>query len=197
MAEYSQDGPPRDRRHATRRIRDVFAAFTGEHAVDARRDLDRRRAARRAADRSNVGATPEPGYTLGDAHADPSRPSILVVDDVEATRLGLAELLRLRGYNAVQATDGADAVRMLRAHPHVRAIILDLQMPRFDGFWFREQQMRDAALASVPVVVFTGSGVSPEEVARQLQVPEVLLKPFSVDRLFQIIERHCSSSHAP
>ena len=62
-------------------------------------------------------------------------------------------------------------------------------MPGTNGFWFREQQLGDPTLASVPVIVFTGS--AREEQLRPLKVAEVLRKPFSVDALFQAVQRHC------
>ena len=119
---------------------------------------------------------------------------VLVVDDVDATRSGLAELLRLRGYEPCEAKDGAEGIRVLRDHPDTRVVILDLAMPGTNGFWFREQQLTDPTLASVPVIVFTGS--AKEEQLRLLNVAAVLRKPFSVDALFEAVERHCLAQAA-
>ena len=196
MPEHQQDGGREEQRRGSRRVRDLFASFAGEHQANVLRDFDRRRTSRREADRA-TGSTPpqDDRYSTDGAPSDPSRPTVLVVDDVEATRAGLAELLRLRGYNAVQAAHGGEGIEMLRAHPHIQAIILDLRMPHFDGFWFREQQLKDPAHAAIPIIVFTGSAVPPDTIALQLQVSDVLLKPFSVDRLFERVERHCATPH--
>jgi CheY-like chemotaxis protein len=194
MPEQSSRQPHVERRHSTRRVRDVFAAFSGDEQAHVRRDLDRRLVARRGSD-PPVSDTPPPEAPPAGPATDPSWPTVLVVDDIQATRAGLTELLRLRRYNALQASDGADAIRTLRSHVHVvRAIILDLQMPEYNGYWFREQQLKDPALAAIPVIVFTGSSVSPSDVTRELQGATVLLKPFSVDQLFTLVERHCGPS---
>jgi two-component system chemotaxis sensor kinase CheA len=114
--------------------------------------------------------------------------SVLVVDDVDATRHGLAELLRLRGYAPREAKNGAEGIEVLREHPDTCVVVLDLTMPGTNGVWFREQQLMEPALAHIPVIVFTGSA-SAEEL-RRLAVTDVLMKPFSVDELFAAIERH-------
>jgi CheY-like chemotaxis protein len=56
--------------------------------------------------------------------------SVLVVDDVHATRAGLAELLRLRGLTVYEAANGHEALEVLRAHPEACVVVLDLMMPQ-------------------------------------------------------------------
>ena len=194
MAEHRCGERREERRQAPRRVRDIFAAFAADQQGDIRRDLDRRRAVRRASDRAAAATTGGDGRTTSAPVPDSSRPTVLVVDDVDATRAGLAELLRLRGYNAIQAANGAEGLQILQSRAEVQAVILDLGMPQFDGRWFRERQLRDAARADVPVIVFTGSAVS-ASVIRELHVTEVMTKPFSVDRLFERLEQYCVSSH--
>jgi CheY-like chemotaxis protein len=117
---------------------------------------------------------------------------VLVVDDVDATRHGLAELLRLRGYATHEAKNGAEGIELLRQHPDTGVVVLDLAMPGTNGFWFREQQLREPALALVPVIVFTGAANG--EPLDRLAVADVLLKPFSVDDLCEAIDRHCAAA---
>jgi CheY-like chemotaxis protein len=131
---------------------------------------------------------------MSDTTHDPASPDrtavVLVIDDVDATRAGLAELLRLRGYEALEAADGAEGLRILRANPRVRVAVVDVMMPGASGYWFREQQLREPAIAHVPVVVFTGladPGVPPEV----LGVAEVLRKPIALDQLLDVIRRYC------
>lgn len=178
-----------NRRRGARRVFDVLAAFDVHHDLQ-----DRRRTSRRTSDDTGEGVSSSGArYTANSDTAHPDRPVVLVVDDVDGTRAGIAELLDLRGYRALQASDGADGIRVLREHPDVRAIVLDLQMPRFDGFWFREEQLRDPTVAAVPVIVFTATAVT-TQVTEQLGVTEVLVKPFSVDQLFESVERQCGTS---
>jgi CheY-like chemotaxis protein len=114
--------------------------------------------------------------------------ALLVVDDVDATRTGLVELLRLRGYEAHGARNGAEGLQTLREQPAICVVVLDLSMPGTDGYWFREQQLKDPDLAHVPVVVFTGAG---RLIDGALQGCDVLIKPFSLDHLLQAIARSC------
>lgn len=120
-----------------------------------------------------------------------ARPLVLVIDDVDATRNGLVELLRTVGYDACAARDGAEGLQMLRDEPEVRAVVLDLRMPGTSGYWFREQQLKDPQISGVPVIVFTGAGR--QDIAESLKVSEVLLKPLSVDRLLEAISRCCNT----
>ena len=120
-----------------------------------------------------------------------ARPLVLVIDDVDATRNGLVELLRTVGYDACAARDGAEGLQVLRDEPGIRAVVLDLRMPGTSGYWFREQQLKDHRIAAVPVIVFTGAGQ--QDIAEGLKVSEVLLKPLSVDRLLEAISRCCST----
>jgi len=118
--------------------------------------------------------------------------SVLVVDDVHATRVGLAELLRLRGFEVYEAANGREALDVLSEHPGICVVVLDLMMPQADGYWFREHQLRNPAVADVPVIVFTGSA-NPEMLAK-LHLSHVLLKPFSVDDLLGAIGRYCNTT---
>jgi len=120
--------------------------------------------------------------------------SVMVVDDVDATRRGLSELLRLRGYDVREASTGAEGLAVLKQHRNMSVVVLDLAMPVTDGYWFREQQLADPELAHIPVVVFTGSA-NRERLAK-LRVGEVLIKPFSVDRLFDAVARYCMGPYA-
>lgn len=104
--------------------------------------------------------------------------------------MGLAELLRLRGYDTHGASDGAEGLKILRENPHVCAVVLDLTMSGTSGYWFREQQLKEPLIAGIPVIVFTGAGKE-EDIAAILKVSEVLLKPLSVDRLLVAISRCC------
>ena len=121
------------------------------------------------------------------------RPLILLVDDVEATRAPLADLLRRRGYDVNETGDGEQGLAMLRRHPSTCVVVLDLLMPNADGWWFREQQLADAAVASVPVIVFSVSSQT-EIIKYTLKTEHVLQKPVAVDALFTAIHECCGKS---
>jgi len=66
---------------------------------------------------------------------DPSRPTILCVDDEPQVLASLALYLRRR-YTLLTASSGADGIRLLRAHPEVAAVLSDMRMPGMDGATF-------------------------------------------------------------
>jgi CheY-like chemotaxis protein len=120
-------------------------------------------------------------------------PIVLIVDDVDATRTGLAQLLQLLGYDTLEASNGDDGLRRLREEPGIRVVVLDLLMPGSNGYWFREQQLQDAAIADIPIIVFTGSETN-DALIQALKVTEVLQKPVSADALCDAVRRHCHTS---
>lgn len=78
--------------------------------------------------------------------------TILVVDDDEQQRSCIAELLSRAGYEVAVAGDGQDALELLRAGLRPALIVLDLTMPRMDGWAFLER-LRGSPRATIPVLV--------------------------------------------
>ncbi len=116
---------------------------------------------------------------------------LLVEDDLdirEATRM----ILEASGYQVLEASDGAEALVVARSQrPCV--ILLDLMMPGMDGFQFRESQLQDPAIASIPVVIASGGGTVPEKAAA-LGVAGYLVKPMDMQRLLTLIGDLCRAS---
>ena len=103
---------------------------------------------------------------------------VLIVEDHQDTREALEAVLRLRGYSSVSVADGWDALAYLRGGGTASLIILDLYMPRMDGYAFRAAQMADPHLAAIPVVIFTASADTvndPAPVLRKGADPDLLL----------------------
>jgi CheY-like chemotaxis protein len=89
----------------------------------------------------------------GSASAEGTRGwTILVVDDDAAQRTAAAELLSARGYAVVVACDGQEACERLEGGLLPDLIVLDLTMPRMDGWTFL-RHLRGAAGSTVPVLV--------------------------------------------
>jgi CheY-like chemotaxis protein len=80
---------------------------------------------------------------------------VLIVEDDAAGREMMTTVLRLSGFGTVTATNGADALKYLRAGGDACVILLDLMMPVMDGFEFRREQLREPRLAAIPVVVLS------------------------------------------
>jgi CheY-like chemotaxis protein len=94
-------------------------------------------------------------------------PSVLIVDDEAGVVSGLTELLESEGYRVATACDGADALDQLRRGLRPSAILLDLMMPRMDGWDFRHEQMKDDELKEIPIIILTAAGFSEASVKTQ------------------------------
>jgi CheY-like chemotaxis protein len=118
--------------------------------------------------------------------------TILLVEDDHDVREALGETLSDRGYDVQTATDGQDALRVLRGGLRPRLILLDLMMPRMSGAEFRVVQQADPELASLPVVLLSADGRM-EEKAQALGVNGAIRKPIDLDELFATIDRICGA----
>jgi len=115
---------------------------------------------------------------------------VLLVEDESLLRESLAELIRRAGFEVVVATDGQEALDHLHRGLQPRLILLDLVMPRMSGWQFREQQLRDPALAGIPLVVITGIGDAAVK-ARRLGAEHGLEKPLDIDTVLGLVRRYC------
>jgi CheY-like chemotaxis protein len=97
--------------------------------------------------------------------AQPRRRRLLVVEDNIAEQLSIGTLLGYDDIEIVNAATGADALAAMRERP-CDCVVLDLHLPDMSGFEILDEMRSDAALVDIPVVVFTGKELSPEEDAR-------------------------------
>jgi len=82
-------------------------------------------------------------------------PLVLIADDNIDTREMYALYLSMAGYNVDTAGDGHEAVVKARAmRPHI--IVMDLQMPKLDGWGAIKELRGSAATTAIPIVVLTG-----------------------------------------
>lgn len=110
---------------------------------------------------------------------------VLVIDDNEAHRQVVADVLADEGYQVALAATGEAGLAEARAsRPDV--LLLDLLMPGMDGASVLEELRRDAHLSRVPVVVTTG--VHTPHLKRLLRPDAVLFKPFGVSELLRAVE---------
>lgn len=118
---------------------------------------------------------------------------LLLVEDHDDTREGLAELLRYDGYEVEEASDGMEALAKLRDGLEPCLVLLDLDMSGMDGWKFREVQMRDPRLAAVPVIALSGHGGVAQQAA-ELQLADYLRKPPDLDKLARLIRTTCHAA---
>ena len=112
----------------------------------------------------------------------------LVVDDSITVRRVTQRLLERNGMRVLTAKDGVDAVSLLQEHmPDI--ILLDIEMPRMDGYEVAAHVRGDARLKHIPIVMIT-SRVSEKHRARaiELGVDDYLGKPYQESQLLDAIE---------
>lgn len=134
---------------------------------------------------------PGPGRPLGREEQDfdqrlreAPKCTVLVIDDDEGIRVALAEILEMFGYQVAVAADGQEGVELLRLGLAPNAIVLDLMMPRMDGWAFLARLRSDPKFHDVPVVVASAVAYDrPEGADVWLQ------KPFDVGQLDREVAR--------
>ena len=131
----------------------------------------------------------------GPAGLPPSRAlGVLLIEDDEEIVSSLSEALREDELEVASASNGREALQMLRDGLRPTAIVLDLMMPVMDGWDFRQEQLRDPALKDIPVVVITATGFSENTVRMQLGKVALLPKPVPYLDLLAFLGRACDPS---
>ncbi len=119
--------------------------------------------------------------------------SILIVEDESPIRELLAEVLEDEGYPVSSATNGQEALTLLRRSSTLpKLILLDLNMPVMSGWEFRQVQQTDPELERIPVVVISASSTIKQQHST-IQADGYLPKPLDIDRLLNTVEQYYST----
>jgi len=118
-----------------------------------------------------------------------SRKKILIVDDERITTQLVQAFLEPHDFEVVLAYDGVEALEVARAEkPDL--ILLDIVLPRKDGFDVCAELRSDPAFKDVRILMFTAKGLSQDiERGRQVGADEYIIKPFSGKNLLAIIKK--------
>jgi CheY-like chemotaxis protein len=118
--------------------------------------------------------------------------TILIVEDVELNRELLVQLLE-DDYQLVLAEDGQAALQKAReARPDL--ILMDLSLPRMDGWEATRRLKADLNLSKIPVIVLSAHAMrGDEERARASGCDDFLTKPIDETLLYQKLARHLGS----
>jgi CheY-like chemotaxis protein len=120
------------------------------------------------------------------------RGAVCVIDDDADIREILSDILTYEGYEVLLASDGETALERLRSRPGAcNLIILDLMMPRMNGWEFLRRQLQDSKLASIPVILLTGAGnaATPGD---DVRVAGTIEKPVDLDALLAKVAYYCA-----
>lgn len=112
---------------------------------------------------------------------------IMVIDDDDAIRGMLSEMLELIGFRVVSCGDGTQALGQARAlHPSL--ITLDLHMPGIDGMEVLKRLGSDEVTAEIPVVVISAY-TEDRSFSAYSQVKDIIQKPFDLEELHRKVAR--------
>ncbi len=127
-----------------------------------------------------------------DLQAEPeeteTKPLIMVVDDSITVRKVTSRLLERNNYEIITAKDGVDAVTVLGERvPDL--MLLDIEMPRMDGFELATIVRHDDRLKKLPIIMITSrTGDKHKTRATEIGVDEFMGKPFNEVDLLNMIE---------
>ncbi len=106
-----------------------------------------------------------------------SKVRVLVVDDEERLRKLVRDFLIKEDYEVLEAFDGQEALEMFEEHPDIALILLDVMMPRLNGFDTLKEIRKTS---DVPVIMLTAKSEEDDELTGfSLGVDEYISKPFS------------------
>jgi len=127
---------------------------------------------------------------------DGSGRKILVIDDDLAIRVLLQAVLRRMKFEVELAEDGAVGLEKLRRDGSFDLVLLDLMMPRLNGYEFIEEVMKRYPGDRPHIVVFTAAGKRGVDKIPNDAVCNAILKPFDLDKFIDVIAECINAEHA-
>jgi len=116
---------------------------------------------------------------------------VMIVEDDRDVRDSVREALEDHGYQTIGASQGKEALELLRSSAAKPCIILlDMMMPVMDGWAFRKAQTADPAISSIPVIVLTAHS-SASDTARDMGAVGFLRKPVTLQELLTAVKQEC------
>ena len=117
-----------------------------------------------------------------------SSQKILVVEDNQDNRELVVKVLKINGYHVIEAVDGQEAIEKTRAE-NPDLILMDLFIPKIDGYEVTRRLKRDKDLKSIPIIALTAHAMKGDmEVALAAGCDGYIPKPIDVRELPRQIE---------
>jgi CheY-like chemotaxis protein len=114
---------------------------------------------------------------------------VLIVEDVADVRAMMMIMVRLNGYEAIEARDGYEAIMETKKH-HPDLILMDLAMPVMDGVQATKIIRGMDDCADIPIIALTAYGKTLNDEAFQAGINEVIVKPLDFDNLQPLINHY-------
>ena len=113
---------------------------------------------------------------------------VLIVDDDPDIREIVSLVLRIHGYDVVEAKDGSEALAKLHNGDGISLVLLDMMMPGVTGADVLAEMRHDSELSHIPVIIISGDRCA-DDCGANLGASGCLLKPVDLDRLLGEIRR--------
>lgn len=115
--------------------------------------------------------------------------TVLIIEDYPETLIMLVDIMKDAGYDVKTAENGEDALKVV-GRGSVDIILLDIMLPRIDGFEVCRRVKRDPKTKAIPVIAVTAFDVPGiEQKCLQAGANDVVLKPFEIDDLLRRIKK--------
>jgi len=123
--------------------------------------------------------------------APPRAGDVLIVDDSVSVRRVLSNLARNAGWNPMVARDGVEALELIHRSPRKPdVVLLDLEMPRMDGYELTATLRNSREYRDLPIVILTSrAGEKHRQKAFSLGATEYLVKPYQDEVLLEVVQR--------
>ena len=120
---------------------------------------------------------------------------IIVVDDSELVRNVMIRALEDE-YTVLEAKDGRDAIDVMTSYNNVVCMLLDLSMPKYDGFMVLDYFKENSLFDKIPVFIISGDDSKDTiEKAFTYDIVDMLNKPFSMENIKGAVERAVNLSN--
>jgi CheY-like chemotaxis protein len=126
---------------------------------------------------------------------DGSGRKILVIDDDLAIRVLLQAVLKRMRFEVSLAEDGAAGLEKVHADGGFDLILLDLMMPRLNGYEFIERITKEFPDKRPHIIVFTAAGKRGVEKIPDGAVCNSILKPFDLEKFIELIRECLNETH--
>lgn len=118
-----------------------------------------------------------------------SKKSILLVEDDLDISEAIQSILEEEGFNLKCLFNGKEAIDYLRDTLQMPdLILLDIMMPHMNGYQFRELQLKDGRLASIPTIILSAAGKCDD--LAHYQFRDCLKKPLDLETLIEVVHRN-------
>lgn len=116
--------------------------------------------------------------------------SILIIDDDNRNIFALRAVLKSKGFDVLSATSATEGINLLRSHPRIKIVLMDMMMPEMDGYEAIGHIKNNNSLAGVKIIAVTAQAmVGDREKCLEAGADAYVSKPIDVDELMYLLQQ--------